>query len=730
MTTSGGLSILIDLAHVPAELQQGIEAIATNAPKQNISLCESDDHLQDVEFHWLVRFEKDATLSDGECSVMVSPHLDTSAAQSRVAIEVKYHRKIEAFRSLGRILGASRQIQGPDPEKTRSLLNYTEKATFENLTVMIDCSRGGVLKQSSVFNMMRYCALMGINMIQLYTEDTYEMEGETFFGYLRGGYTRQELINMDDYADALGIELVPCIQTLGHLGQILQWPKYHIYRDTNEVLLVNWDDTYNLIEKMITTISSPLRSKRIHIGLDEAAGVGEGRYRQIFGYEDPTRVFLHHLKRVQDICKRLDLKPMIWSDMLFTLANKNNSLAGYYDGGTPQLTDNLPPDIDLVYWDYYHTASESYANKIEQHRELGCPNPWVATAAWTWNRFWCALPFSFATIQASCQASKLDSKPDAQGVQTKNVKNMMITIWGDEGHECDMFSALPAMYYFADHGYTQDAEIDLDRLKNCFEGVCGAKFDDWIDQVMDSDTPLTMKTHFAPNTSKYLLWEDPFLAHISPQYAHMDLETHYAEIAQSLNKMIEFNKEEFPENERLRMAYLVAQVLHLKCHLHSRMTIAYRSGNRQELYELTEGRLVDLQVAVDQLWKYHRSVWHKTNKPFGWEVVEMRYGGLRTRLLTMRDRILEYIEASQNWDQQQQQLQERSVGGASSSVGSQHSQQNGNGGFLKRGSWMDSHQDERPSIPEFETNREAMYEYAGCNLLMDYNRVSTPSRPG
>lgn len=166
--------------------------------------------------------------------------------------------------------------------------------------------------------------------------------------------------------------------------------------------------------------------------------------------------------------------------MLFTLANKNNSLAGYYDGGTPQLTDNLPPDIDLVYWDYYHTASESYANKIEQHRELGCPSPWVATAAWTWNRFWCALPFSFATIQASCQAAKLESKPDAQGVISKNVKNMMITIWGDEGHECDMFSALPAIHYFADHGYTQDAEIDLDRLKNCFEGVCGAKFDDWV----------------------------------------------------------------------------------------------------------------------------------------------------------------------------------------------------------------------------------------------------------
>jgi len=36
------------------------------------------------------------------------------------------------------------------------------------------------------------------------------------------------------------------------------------------------------------------------------------------------------------------------------------------------------------------------------------------------------------------------------------------------------------MYYFADHGYTHENEIDLDRLKSCFEGVCGANFDDWV----------------------------------------------------------------------------------------------------------------------------------------------------------------------------------------------------------------------------------------------------------
>ncbi|KAG0229682.1 hypothetical protein BGW42_001388 [Actinomortierella wolfii] len=765
MSPSGGFNLLIDLANGPEELQDGIVAIANNAPHGNISLV-SDDDRQDVEFHWHLRFIKDTTIPEGECVVMTDPTFvyDGKQDDKRTAIVVKYHRKIEgssvqdclklppllrlvtalvdessdspgrSFRSLGRILGASRQMQSSNgaPVDLQTLLNFTEKARYENLAVMVDCSRGGVLKQSSVFYLLRNCALMGINMLQLYTEDTYHMEGETFFGYLRGPYTQQELKNIDDYAFALGIELVPCIQTLGHLGQILQWPRFHIFRDTNEVLLANWDETYNLIEKMIRTVSAPLRSKKIHIGLDEAGGVGEGRYRQIFGYEEPSRVFLQHVKRVQDICKKLDLKPMIWSD-----TNKNNTLAGYYDGGTPQLVESLPPDIDLVYWDYYHTASVSYATKLQQHRELGCANPWLATAAWTWNRFWCALPFSFATIQAACQAAKRKG----EGIQ-----NMMLTIWGDEGHECDMFSSLPALHYFADHAYTMEDEVDLERIRYCFEGVIGGNYDDWvfaskIDQVTDDDTPFTLKTHFAPNTSKYLMWEDPFLSHISPQYGHLNLEVHYANVSNHLARALEFN-EAYPQNARLRMAYLVSNVLGLKCHLHQRMVMAYQMGSRQDLYDLTEGRLVDLQVALDQLWKYHRLMWHKNNKPFGWEVIELRYGGLRTRLMTMRDRILEYIDASEAWIDRPLSLRaDGTVNGTTDlnvsneqQASQQQQRQLQKHLQARRGSqlaWnMVSDPDQIPSIPEFETIREPMYDYAGCNLLMDYARVSTPTRPG
>jgi hypothetical protein len=41
---------------------------------------------------------------------------------------------------------------------------------------------------------------------------------------------------------------------------------------------------------MISTVSRCLRSKKIHIGMDESFGVGEGGYRRHFVYKHPTKV--------------------------------------------------------------------------------------------------------------------------------------------------------------------------------------------------------------------------------------------------------------------------------------------------------------------------------------------------------------------------------------------------------------------------------------------------------
>ncbi|KAJ9086638.1 hypothetical protein DSO57_1001918 [Entomophthora muscae] len=540
-------------------------------------------------------------------------------------------------------------------EKTfEEMLNFSKKAQFETLCLMIDCSRNAVTSVPTLFKLIRFSALMGYNMLQLYTEDTYEIKGEPFFGFCRGGYTQVDLTTIDDYAFDLGIEVVPCIQTLGHLGQILQWPHYNNLKDTNEVLLTRFNETYDFIEKMLVASSQPLRSKRIHLGMDEAYGLGEGRFRQFFGQEDNTKIFVDHLAQLKELCQKHQLKPMIWSDMLFCLGAKNMSLASYYDENSRPAAINLDPgnndELELVFWDYYHTSPDIYIQKFRNHRELGCASPWMAAGAWTWSRFWCAMQFSIKAVQACLQASK---------DPVDGVRNFMLTLWGDEGSECDYFSSLPIMMYTSIQAYSPETEVSVDTLEAHFAGVCGGSLRTWYKASQLDELPFDNEfkdlstvqvdlppVQFPPNTSKHLLWEDPFYAIFSPSYAELDLEMHYAQLHSYLSKSIAAAGALYPLDHHLRLPFYLAKVLSLKVNLRSMLVELYRRGQRQELRRFAGQRIGELRSALVLLWNYHRSLWYGNNKPFGWEVLELRYGGLLARVDTLASRISDYCDYS------------------------------------------------------------------------------------
>ena len=323
-------SFTLDLNTCPIELRRGLGAIKTDYPNRFTASSRAQK----------VVFIKDPAREQGGLAVVKSP----------ARIVVKYGRKTDAFRALGRLMGE----EGPVALRA----DFSEIPRFDMLGVMVDCSRNGVLRPDMVKVLLRRWALMGLNMCMLYTEDTYEVPDEPFFGYLRGCYTWEELKDLDAYADTLGIEMIPCIQTLGHLEQILQWPAYAGYRDTAGVILANDDKTYILLEKMITAATAPFRSRRVHVGMDEAHGIGTGGYRAQFGDESPFAIINRHLKRVRSLCRKLGVRPMIWSDMYFRLGSKTNS---YYDRASRiprKVVAGIPRDVDLVYSDYYHTDVE------------------------------------------------------------------------------------------------------------------------------------------------------------------------------------------------------------------------------------------------------------------------------------------------------------------------------------------------------------------------------------
>lgn len=169
---------------------------------------------------------------------------------------------------------------------------------------------------------------------------------------------------------------------------------------------------------------------------------------------------------------------------------------------------------------------------------------------------------------------------------------------------------------------------------------------------------------------------------LSPQYAGENLEEHYDAIANELQLAIE--KYDKPFNYRLELPARVARVLSLKCHLRERLQNAYRGGYHEDLLALVDGRVEQLVQEVEALWKYHRRMWMNMYKPFGWEIVDMRYGALRARIDTMKMRLQNYLES------------------------------------VKRG--------EEAIIPELDVDLECIYIGSRTNLLLDYTRAHTSMR--
>ncbi|MCW8129331.1 MAG: beta-N-acetylhexosaminidase [Planctomycetota bacterium] len=588
--------LALDLHAAPEELRAGLAELSAERPARFKSGKNSVP----------VRFEK-IEAAGGRCA----------ATGDGQAVAVRYARRTDAFRALGRLLGMD------DPAAAA----FDETARFDLLGAMVDVSRNGVARPETVRLLLRRFALMGLDTLMLYSEDTYEVPGEPFFGYLRGRYTQEELRALDAYAADLGIEMFPCIQTLGHLEQILQWPAYMHLKDAGGVLIAEEPATYALLEKMIRAASAPFRSKRIHIGMDEAHWIGTGAYRQKFGEKDPFAILNGHLNRVREICHGLGLRPMIWSDMYFRLGSK---IHDYYDKEweiSPETVANIPKDVQLVYWDYYHLEQPFYEEWIERHRRLGS-EPVMAGGVWTWNRLWAALPFSFATTEACLRACK-----------AKGLREAFATMWGDDGMECDLLSALPGVQYFAEHGYA-DA-VDPALLRANFRGSCGGDFDAWVRASdLDSVAGIAHPERNSNNLSKLLLWEDPFYSPLDPHTRALPLNEHYAKLAEDLARAAKA-RDGGPFAARLHYPAQAAQVLALKAGLRERMHAAV-AGQDRALAGALAKEAAALRREVEKLWKIHRAMWLATYKPFGWEVIEARYGGLRARLETLAERLKDF----------------------------------------------------------------------------------------
>lgn len=500
---------------------------------------------------------------------------------------------------------------------------------FDTFGVMIDCSRNAVYTVEAMKRFTDTIASMGYNMLMLYTEDTFEVTGEPYFGYFRGRYTQDELRELDAYCASKGVELIPCIQTLAHLERIKRHDVYSRHFDVNDILLVGDDRVYELIDNMLATCEKCFTSRRINIGMDEAHMIGLGKYLDLHGYEDRHSILAGHLEKVNALVRKHGFEPMMWSDMYFRFAT-----GGDYRTDKLVMTEKeramVPDGMGVIYWDYYTTKPEIYDIMFENHNALS-DNVWFAGGIWTWTGF---LPHN--------NGSMVMTRPAIESCKRHGVKNVIMTMWGDNGGECSVFSTLPALYYTS---RIAEGETDEASIKEGFRKKFGIAYDDFTKVELPDKVNNYFPTDFVTNgynhvknPSKYMLYNDVF-------YGRYDSVVHFNEKDVFSGYLAEYGDlASDPEYGYLfKMSETLCETLKYKYALGASLRRAYSAGDKTALAACLDD-FDGAITALDKFYEAFKAAWMHDKKPAGFEVQTIRLGGLRQRLIDCRARVCDYLD--------------------------------------------------------------------------------------
>lgn len=556
--------------------------------------------------------------------------------------QIVYSRPCEFFRALGLLLQESEYGKKPFERK--------EKSAFETCGAMVDLSHGPLMNVDALKSCMRKMAMMGLNMFLFYREESYYVPEYEYFGYMRGRHTFEQIKELDDYAYALGIEIIPAIQCLGHLRNTLRWGQFAPVKDTYDCLLVGEEETYRFIECMIKAAMAPLRTKRIHIGFDETMSLGTGAYRVKHGMVPREDIFCEHLGRVAKICERLGYTPNIWADMFFRIGGAAVNYDLSNNEVPEEIKQKIPETVELTAWDYTSLDTTNLETQIRSLQSAG-RKMWFGGAVQDWHGFCVNYYLTRAASKVALELCK-----------RLGVSSIIDTTWGDDNTERDFFCNMLGFQIYAEYMYSDNPTFEqiMHRCDFCLKAPAQMLLDiadidnpegvdDLLaikDQLVDSMAPEN-NTNNTPdaspslvNPAKYFMWQDPLVGLFDTEVDKLDFAAHYEKQKKKLLAYVG----KYPEFERSLTFYIsLCDALILKHSIGARMRAAYLANDREELAHLADDVIPETVKRVEALRENHRELWFERNQAFGLDSIERRYGGVIIRLNTAIYRLKKYL---------------------------------------------------------------------------------------
>lgn len=526
---------------------------------------------------------------------------------------IYYQKKHHFFRELGVFV-----------ENTRKSASFdlTEDSFFETIGVMFNMSNMAPSTVEGTKELLDYLAVMGYNMMMLYTEDTIKLESRPCFGLFRGRYTPDDLRAIDDYAFAYGIEVIPCLECLGHMSAYLKWDEAKPIKDTSSVLLARAEETYAFLDELIKTASSCLRSKRIHIGMDEAHDAGRGAFLDRYGYVPRAQIFHEHMARLVQITNRYGLTPMMWSDMYFRI-NAEDGFQ-YYQKDlvvSEETKQAIPKEVQLVYW-HYGEEPKCDEYMIEKHQDMN-RDVIFAGGLWDWSGLFPENNYAYEATSYSLRACR-----------KYGVREMMMTSWSSG----NLYANLLGLSMAAELCYEADASAE--RRKERFEACTGGDYDAFM-RMSNYHNKFGADDIYPDFNQRFLgraiFWQDILEGLYEAHLKGRPMSGFYRENAEAM-------KQYHGKFESLyRLAEKVFEYLAVKSEVAENLVNAYKAGDRKTLARYSEELIPAMKEQLEQIRVMHRAQLRKLCTTITWGELDCRYGGMAARCETVKLLIDEYL---------------------------------------------------------------------------------------
>ncbi|KAL8174905.1 UNVERIFIED_CONTAM: hypothetical protein K2H54_005404, partial [Gekko kuhli] len=238
--------------------------------------------------------------------------------------------------------------------------------------------KGAAPKVSYLEQVFPLFSKLGANGVLIEYEDMFPFKGELEVLKSPYAYSEEDIEKIQDLAELNKLEVIPLVQTFGHVEFILKHDKYRHLREVERFpnsFNPHVPETLLLLKAVLTQVLDKHRhSSWVHIGADEVFHLGEGMDSKTWlsrNAGDVGKMYLNHIREVVAFVAGQDwgLQVLMWDDML-----RKVSVAAIQDSG---ITRHASPML----WFYAPNFDTQQIGKyVSKYAECGFKTVWFASA--------------------------------------------------------------------------------------------------------------------------------------------------------------------------------------------------------------------------------------------------------------------------------------------------------------------------------------------------------------